>query len=337
MNVPPNVPSWQIPPSQHLSIIHTELKAAQANPPSMRRTQMVQQRIIQRTKNGEDPHYKSKTIDWPLELSKFQTTTIQYPDYYRQPFHSVPNGWLSKLAATKNRVAMQAIYTEVGKESCLGIRKRLTQFIPLHSKVIVDFGSGDGDGPAAMGRKYPKAKVLAVECSPYMIIAGRVQNQDIICEGGNVKYVHALAEHCNLPNDFADAVTICLLLHECSDAAKSNICQEAWRILKPFGKLILTDTPQQDLVEFRGFYEPHKEAWLKFQPKLFLKQHGFINIVEEEIIKGEIEVEGHGGSDNRLFTFTAEKNNSSCRCNTTTTESCRCGPTCNCNGMKSNL
>ena len=65
-----------------------------------------------------------------------------------------------------------------------------------------------------------------------MIIAGRVQNQDIICEGGNVKYVHALAEHCNLPNDFADAVTICLLLHECSDAAKSNICQEAWRILK---------------------------------------------------------------------------------------------------------
>ena len=59
--------------SQHLSIIHTELKAAQANPPSMRRTQMVQQRIIQRTKNGEDPHYKSKTIDWPLELSKFQT------------------------------------------------------------------------------------------------------------------------------------------------------------------------------------------------------------------------------------------------------------------------
>ena len=95
---------------------------------------------------------------------------------YRQPFHSVPGGWLSERAAVVNRVAMEAIYADTHPESCLGIRKDLAAHVPAAAAVVVDLGSGDGDGPAATARLLPSARVIAVEASPFMIIAGRAQN-----------------------------------------------------------------------------------------------------------------------------------------------------------------
>jgi ubiquinone/menaquinone biosynthesis C-methylase UbiE len=57
-----------------------------------------------------------------------------------------------------------------------------------------------------------------------------------------------------------DAVTITLVLHECSDSGKRAILAEAFRIMRPGGTIVLSDTPQDDLGVFRGFFEPHKEA-----------------------------------------------------------------------------
>jgi hypothetical protein len=80
------------------------MKAAMADSKSSARTKMVHERMRELTAAGGDPH-EALDLDWDLEVSAFKD--LPYPDYYRQPFHSVPNGWLSSRAATKNRVAMQ--------------------------------------------------------------------------------------------------------------------------------------------------------------------------------------------------------------------------------------
>ena len=146
---------------------------------------------------------------------------------------------------------MKAIYQDAHPESCEGIRKQLSAFIPKHSKYIVDLGSGDGDGPATTARMLPDAKVVAVEASPFMIICGQRQNRDCV----NLEFHHQLAEKTFLQSNTVDTVTITLLLHECSDEGKASILREAYRILKPNGTIILSDTPQNDLLTYRGFYE----------------------------------------------------------------------------------
>merc|ERR1712113_705545 len=118
----------------------------------------------------------------------------------------------------------------------------------------VDFGSGDGDGPAAVARAFPSSQVHAIEASPFMIIAGRRQNSDV--PPNRLIWHHALAEQAStqagIPLGSADCVTITLVLHECSDEAKTAILTSAFQILKPNGTLVLSDTPQDDLFTYRG-------------------------------------------------------------------------------------
>ena len=143
---------------------------------SARRTMIVHKRVQEEEVNN--PTDFGGDIDWETELKAFGT--LPYPEYYKMSFHSVPGGWLSKFAAMKNRVAMQAIYREAHPRSCMGVRDVLSEHVPKDAKRVVDLGSGDGDGPAATARMLPNAKVLAVEASPFMIVCGRRQNRDAV-------------------------------------------------------------------------------------------------------------------------------------------------------------
>ena len=296
---------YAVPP-EHLEIVSAELSAALQDPPSARRATIVKDRIQAAT-----PTDFGGKIDWERELMAF--APLDYPEYYRQPFHSVPGGWLSKQAALVNRMAMQSIYTEAHPHSCLGLRAELAEFVPQHARLVIDLGTGDGDGAAAVARARPESRVIGVDASPFMIIAGRRQNRDV----PNLEWRHALAERTGLPDACADAVTITLVLHECSDEAKLAIVREAARLLRLRGVLVLADTPQDDLATYRGFYEPHRDAWTKFDAAALLARAGFAPPSALALLGGESKTEADQRADTqatttdaRLFVCTAVKSQS---------------------------
>jgi SAM-dependent methyltransferase len=272
-----------------------------SDPDSAQRTLIVNKRILEQPApdlGGE--------INWEVELAKFKK--LEYPEYYLQPFHSVPGGWLSKAASTINRQAMQAIYADTHPESCLGVRKDLAQLVAAgktgEGTTVVDFGCGDGDGAAAVARAFPKARVIGVDASPFMIIVGSRQNRDAT----NLEWLHTMAEHTGLASNSVDAVQIQLVLHECSDEARLEIGKEACRILKPGGQYIITDTPQDDLGHYRGFLEPHKDTWQKFSVATYFGATGF-NYDGNHLTTGpeEADYSGDGGTFNRTYTWIGTK------------------------------
>jgi SAM-dependent methyltransferase len=297
------IPSFE----EHYKLIKDEQAAGIADKASSRRTVLVNERIMgyQQT----IPTDFGGDIDWEFELSGFHQ--LDYPSYYTQPFHSIPGGWMSKFAAENNRIAMQAIYKDAHAESCFGVRKQLSEYIPPDSKLIVDLGCGDGDGAAATARMYPGAKVVGIDASPFMIVAGRRQNRDC----ANLEYRHQLAEETFIPSNSVDTVTLTLVLHECSDEGKRGILKEAFRILRPGGTIVLIDTPQSDLLTFRGFYEPWKHQWVHFNATQFLTEAGFETVIDHGILGGDGVVktveEQKGEQDqttnNRLFVFEGKK------------------------------
>ena len=305
-----DIPEIYIPAPKHFKLVEEEKKLMVTDKRSARRTITVHKRVQDEELNN--PTDFGGDIDWDTELQAFGV--LPYPDYYTLPFHSVPGGWLSKRAAMKNRIAMQAIYREAHPKSCMGVREILSGYVPSDAKRVVDLGSGDGDGPAITARMLPNAKVLAIEASPFMIICGRRQNRDAV----NLEFRHALAEETFLPSNCCDAVTITLVFHECNDDAKHNILKEAYRILKPGGTIVFADTPQDDLFTYRGFYEPWKHQWLNFDCEQSLKMVGFTNIIDQGILGGDGRVRSiqehkekgnssEESTDNRLFVFTAMK------------------------------
>merc|ERR1719215_761952 len=244
-----------------------------------------------------------EAIDWDKELAEFRD--LEYPSYYLKPFHSSLGGWLSINAAINDRKAMDAIYTDCHPQMCHGVRAELAKFVPTDSRIVVDLGAGGGDGPAAVARELPDARVVAVDASPFMIIVGRRQNRDV----PNLEFVHALAEATGLDSGSADCITITLLFHECSDEGKKSIMAEVCRVLKPGGTLIFSDTPQQgDLQTYKGFHEPWQHQWLHFDTDAFLTSAGFVDLRAYDVTAPPSE----GGfqvrpTQQRLFTRVAKK------------------------------
>ena len=217
------------------------------------------------------------SIDWDAELAAFGA--IEYPTYYTQPFHSVPGGYLSEAAAVGDRVAMEAIYQDAHPHRSLGMREELAGLVPENARVVLDLGSGTGDGAAALARRLPKARVTALDASPFMTIAARHQN----AHPADVEFAQGFAERTGREDASVDAITITLVFHECPDAVKDEILAECRRVLRPGGTLVLSDTPQGDLETYRGFYEPYRKQWLHYDPDTSLARAGFVDVEKADV------------------------------------------------------
>jgi len=232
-------------------------------------------RVIRSMADQEAPDFSS--VDWDAELAAFGE--VDFPAYYRQPFHSVPGGYLSRAAAIGDRCAMEAIYQDDHPRRSLGLREELGSLVPAEARTVVDLGCGTGDAAAAIARRLPEARVTALDASPFMLVAARHQNGGI----ANLEFEQGFAEATRFEDASVDAVTITLVFHECPDEIKRRVLAEAHRILRPGGSLTLSDTAQEDLQSYRGFYEPYKEQWLEFDPAAFVRDAGFAEIVAKNV------------------------------------------------------
>lgn len=216
-------------------------------------------------------------IDWDAELTAFGA--LAFPAYYRQPFHSIPGGYLNEAAALGDRAALEAIYEDAHPRRSLGLREAIAALVPDDARHVLDLGAGTGDGGAAIARRLPAAEVVAIEASPFMIVVGRRQNAD----AANLRFEQGFAERTGRPDASVDAVAVTLLLHECPDTVKREILAECRRVLRPGGVLVLSDTAQDDLHSYRGFYEPYKEEWRVFDPDAALAAAGFAGIEARDV------------------------------------------------------
>merc|ERR1711965_381121 len=87
------VPKSLLPPEEHFAVVANEVSEMVKDKASARRTVIVKKRIAQIQKDSPTT-FGDTQIDWERELKGFGY--LPYPAYYRQPFHSVPGGWLSK-------------------------------------------------------------------------------------------------------------------------------------------------------------------------------------------------------------------------------------------------
>mgnify|MGYP005837269319 CR=1 FL=1 len=134
-----------------------------------------------------------------------------------------------------------------------------TSFANLQSgKVVVDFGCGAGiDVILAAHKVGPDGKVVGVDSSPSMIMRA----QQAVAEAGlkdTVELLVADMEQLELPDDFADVVISNCVINMCLD--KEAVYREAFRILKPTGRLAISDIVYTEKVDPK-VRERFQSAW----------------------------------------------------------------------------
>lgn len=109
---------------------------------------------------------------------------------------------------------------------------------------VLDVGCSTGRSCRALREVYPEAHVTGIDLSPYFLAVGHFLKNLRETEQNRtepISFVHSTMEKTPFEDASFDAISICLVLHECpADAIRDSI-QESFRLLRPGGVLSLMD------------------------------------------------------------------------------------------------
>lgn len=118
----------------------------------------------------------------------------------------------------------------------------LKELHPAPHNVVVDIGAGTGTFAIQVKRAEPETRVIAVDPDPEVRELAEAKAGDL-----EIEFVTAMGgQHFGLVEEATvDAVTCSLVLHQCPMAAKRSILASAYRLLKPGGRLLISDYGEQ--------------------------------------------------------------------------------------------
>jgi ArsR family transcriptional regulator len=155
-------------------------------------------------------------------------------------------------------------------KSWKGVAEALLRLMP--PMVIADLGAGEGAFALLLAQQ--AKKVIAVDTSAKMIEVGREQAR----RNGinNVEYRLGDMEEIPIDNAAVDLVFFSQSLHHALHPERA--VADAWRILRPGGRIVILDLVKHRFEEAREMYA---DEWLGFSEteiELFLDKAGFRNI-----------------------------------------------------------
>jgi ubiquinone/menaquinone biosynthesis C-methylase UbiE/biotin operon repressor len=184
-----------------------------------------------------------------------------------------------RLALRRRQDKMRAYFDELaGKfgrdyvpgRSWQGLAETLLTLMP--PMVIADLGAGEGTFSQLLARR--AKKVIAVDNSEKMVEYGR----ELAAKHGtkNLEYRKGDLEEVPIEDAGVDLAFFSQALHHSQHPERA--VAEAWRILKPGGRIVVLDLVRHNYEEARELYA---DLWLGFtevEVARFLRQAGFQNI-----------------------------------------------------------
>jgi ubiquinone/menaquinone biosynthesis C-methylase UbiE/biotin operon repressor len=192
-----------------------------------------------------------------------------------------------RLALRRRQDKMRAYFDELaGKfgrnyvpgRSWQGLAETLLTLMP--PMVIADLGAGEGTFSQLLARR--SKKVIAVDNSEKMVEYGRELAQKHGVK--NLEYRKGDIEEVPIKDATVDLAFFSQALHHAQHPERA--VAEAWRILKPGGRIVVLDLLRHSYEEARELYA---DLWLGFtevEVTRFLRQAGFKNI-ETSVVHSE--------------------------------------------------
>ena len=180
-----------------------------------------------------------------------------------------------KKRQDKMRSFFDSVAGRLGKDyvpgkSWKGVAEALLRVMP--PMVIADLGAGEGAFALLLAQR--ATKVIAVDTSAKMIEVGREQ----ALRNGvkNVEYRLGDMEELPIEDAAVDLVFFSQSLHHALHPQRA--VQEAWRVLRPAGRIVILDLAQHRFEEAREMYA---DEWLGFgeaELEAMLEKSGFRNV-----------------------------------------------------------
>lgn len=156
---------------------------------------------------------------------------------------------------------------------------------PKSGEVIVDLGCGTGTLASMLKAACPETSVIGIDPDPVMLGRASVK----AAEGNlDIRFKQAFADALPLDSESATAVVSSLVLHHLEQPAKRAAFAEAFRVLRPGGRIVIADWANPDNLLMRLAYVPvqvfdgfpNTRDNLQGLLPVLMRQAGFENIRE---------------------------------------------------------
>lgn len=218
--------------------------------------------------------------DWEADSEQFRQPGLVYPTYYQQNFHGIQGGYLTVDAAITYDPVTQ--YLLPPNEDW--VRRGLVERVRCQPRRVLDLGCGTGSTTLLLKKAFPQVEVIGLDLSPYMLL---VAADKAARAGLTLELKHGNAEQTGFPDASFDLVTASLLFHETPPLVSCNILQEAFRLLKPGGEVVILDGNQATLRQSEWltqiFEEPYIRDYAAGDVKDWMATAGFGEVDTEEV------------------------------------------------------
>lgn len=214
-----------------------------------------------------------------------------YPRYYLQNFHYQTGGWFGRESARLYDHQVEILFgggaDAMRRMALVPLGETLARRGGSRGARLLDMASGTGRFLTFVKDNHPRLHVTALDLSPDYLQEAR----ESLKPWRGVNFVQAQAEATGLPDAAFDAITCVYLFHELPRKVRREVAAEAFRLLKPGGRLILVDSIQLgDNPEYDGlldyfpvaFHEPYYADYVRSDlPALF--EAAGLRVVETEV------------------------------------------------------
>jgi ubiquinone/menaquinone biosynthesis C-methylase UbiE len=159
---------------------------------------------------------------------------VEYPEWYLQRWHFLPEGYLSRRSAALYDRGIRRLYWQLRDGA--GYRAVAAELAGEHPSAILELGCGPGHGLVALAAAFPAATITGLDLSPFLLERARerVTRAGI---AGRVELVHGSALALPWHDGRFDAVMEAHLFGHMPGKAATVAIGEARRVLRPGGLL----------------------------------------------------------------------------------------------------
>ena len=247
--------------------------------------QLKQAGLVEDRRNGKSSLYRlngagSKSFAELMKVAREAATEIPEAGHDSQALRLVLRRRQDKMRAYFDELAGKFGRHYVPGRSWKGLAETLLALMP--PMVIADLGAGEGNFSQLLARR--AKKVIAVDISEKMVEYG----SELARKHGvkNLEYRQGDIEDVPIRKSSVDLAFFSQALHHARHPQQA--VAEAWRILKPGGRIVVLDLLRHTYEQARELYA---DVWLGFtevEVGRFLRHAGFSN-VETSVVHREEE------------------------------------------------